>query len=358
MSCCGGAPCSCRVVQGPGITVTGSGSASDPFVVSGGGAGTPTPVTEADTPTIDQHVTGTGTAVDPYVVSADVKIDPVAGNLIQATPAGLLVPCEGVQDCVGAGFDDGLIYDDAANQYRVRLSTDAGNQVVFGADSGVYVPPSAGAVPLAGCGINVAPDGTVSADTLPFAALTRIDCDDDSDLPATTPLDPACELNGMAVYCDSNGQLRTMPEKFTATENTSINEAYSPAISVLPFTTSIISMTVTNPSDCYCLCGYVTFSFIAAVSGQPGTIVSLSHELDRGLGVFTGLTGYVMDNRGKTALSGDIRRPAAPLNVCLDPGETKTFRHRVLVERQPGDNGAGVLLTGMAREIRFVGSNL
>lgn len=66
---CAGGTCSC-VVQGSGsIAVTGSGTAANPYVVSGGGK-----VTVADTATVDLTLTGAGTQASPYLLSAAATV--------------------------------------------------------------------------------------------------------------------------------------------------------------------------------------------------------------------------------------------------------------------------------------------
>ncbi|MGX1514036.1 hypothetical protein [Streptomyces collinus] len=143
--CCGPSPCNCRVTAGPGVTVSGNGSASLPYVISAGGAATA--VQAADTPTVDTTVTGTGAPADPYVVSAAVILDPAppAGgdNLIQAGPDGLYLECAQVRGCLSAG--DGIAYDEASGTISARPSTDAGNVLEFGTDGGLLVPPSVAA---------------------------------------------------------------------------------------------------------------------------------------------------------------------------------------------------------------------
>lgn len=126
---CSGTSCNCVVKAGNGTTVSGNGSQGSPYIVSStpvtvtdtnsvdltlagqnisadvnisttaGNAltedatglyvpgGTPVTVAPLDTNTVNMTVTG-GPA---YVVSADVIIDPVAGNLLTSSAAGLLV---------------------------------------------------------------------------------------------------------------------------------------------------------------------------------------------------------------------------------------------------------------------------
>lgn len=342
---CSGSVCNCVVQAGDGITVTGAGTAANPYIVAADPADV---VTVADTSTVDMTKTGN-------VITSAVIVDPVAGNTLVAGPAGLSVPCESIQDCVGAALDDGLVYDDAANQMRVRLSTQAGNTLVFGPDNGVYNPASPVTI---GCGLTNGGLGEIIVDTLPFASLTRRNCDDDSDEAGTSPL-PGPDTAGMAIYCDANGNIRTMPEKFTEVAGANINDAFVPGITVLPFTTASIAMTLTNPSDQYCMCGYATFAFIPGISGDAGTVVAMNHEIDFGTGGgFVAQTGAVMDNRGKNANSGALGRPEFSTPICLDPGETKTIQHRVRYVRFTGDNGGNVLITSTAKSIRWVGTNL
>lgn len=346
MACGCNETCNCVIQGGDGITTSGTGTPGNPYVIDATGNA----VTVADTNSVDLTKTGD-------VITADVIRDPEPTNLLVIGPNGLDVPCEAVQDCVGAGFDQfgGLQYDDVNNSYFVKISNDAGNTTGFGADGGVFTPPA----PITlGCGLEFGTFGEVQADVQDFATLTRRNCNDTADAAGTTPLDPACELEGMAVYCGSDGNLRTKPEKFTEVAQAQMNEAFSPSITALPFTTSAIQIGATNPSDCYCMCGYVQFAFIPAISGAPGTVIQLNHEIDLGTGIFSALTGFIMDNRGKTATSTATFRPVAPLNICLDPGETKIIRQRLVFQRDPSDNGGAVTITGAAREIRFVGSNL
>lgn len=122
-------------MAGAGITVTGVGSTTDPYVIAGS-AGS---FTASDTSTVDHTLTGSGTLADPYLLTSTVKVSPAAANnLITTLGDGLAVTCEDVQDCIGNALDDGLVYDDAANQIRARLSTDVGNQIIFGTDGGLY----------------------------------------------------------------------------------------------------------------------------------------------------------------------------------------------------------------------------
>ncbi|MGW2951497.1 hypothetical protein [Streptomyces eurythermus] len=114
-----------------------------------GGIYTPAPPTllqAADTPSVDVTVTGSGTAVDPYQVAAAVILDPAPPgggiNLLAEGPDGLFVECADVRTCFTGG--DGITYDPGTGEIAAKLSTDAGNTTAFGSDGGIYTPAGAG----------------------------------------------------------------------------------------------------------------------------------------------------------------------------------------------------------------------
>ncbi|MGW3984419.1 hypothetical protein [Streptomyces mirabilis] len=146
---------------------------------AGGGGGTPTVVTAGETSTANNTVSGTGSAGDPYVVTTDVIVDPAppAGgtNLLQAGPDGLYVECADVRGCFSAG--DGAAYDPATGVISARLSTDAGNTTVFGADGGLYTPAASTALEAADTPtVDVTVTGTgTAADPYQVAAAVILD---------------------------------------------------------------------------------------------------------------------------------------------------------------------------------------
>ncbi|MFD0208939.1 hypothetical protein ACFVH9_07365 [Streptomyces hirsutus] len=261
--CCTSPGCRCTVTAGPGITVDGNGSTSIPYVISADGATVePTVVQAGDTATADNTVTGTGVAGDPYVVTTDVILDPAppggGTNLLQEGPDGLFVECAQVRTCLTAGdgidYDpvtgtiaaepaaplvtadsncialtgdgtavapltaapvvdpapgnalvcgpgglmvtpgavscddvrpclsagDGIVYDPVTGEIAARPSTDAGNTLGFGADGGLMVPPSAG-TPTALEGtdtptVDITVSGTGAAgDPFDVSAAVRLD---------------------------------------------------------------------------------------------------------------------------------------------------------------------------------------
>jgi hypothetical protein len=100
----GGGLCNCRLTAGENITISGSGSDAN-----------------------------------AYVILADV-------------------PCESVRTCLSGA--DGINFDTATGVISADLSGQAGNNLVLGGDGGLYVPTAGGAV-LTGCGLTG--DGTGSA---------------------------------------------------------------------------------------------------------------------------------------------------------------------------------------------------
>lgn len=94
---CGGGQCDCSLEAGDNVTVSGSGSAAN-----------------------------------PYVVSADV-------------------PCTSVRSCLSGG--NGISFNTATGVIAARLSGQAGNNVSIGPDGGLLVPTAGGQV-LTGCGLS------------------------------------------------------------------------------------------------------------------------------------------------------------------------------------------------------------
>ncbi|MFF4146884.1 hypothetical protein ACFY0A_37415 [Streptomyces sp. NPDC001698] len=146
---------------------------------AGGEGGAPSVVTAGDTNTADNTVSGTGSAADPYVVTTDVILDPAppggGSNLAKAGPDGLYVECADVRQCFSAG--DGAAYDPATGEIRVRISGDAGNTTTIGGDGGIYTPAAATALEAADTStVDVTVTGTGTAgDPYQVAAAVILD---------------------------------------------------------------------------------------------------------------------------------------------------------------------------------------
>lgn len=85
---CSGGTCSCVVTGSGGITVTGSGTPSNPFVVSGGGV-----LTVADTSTVDLTLSGAGSPGSPYLLTATalVSLDELTDVDVAAATTGQVI---------------------------------------------------------------------------------------------------------------------------------------------------------------------------------------------------------------------------------------------------------------------------
>ncbi|MFC7721183.1 hypothetical protein [Nonomuraea recticatena] len=196
--------------------------------------------------------------------------------------------CEAVQDCVGAGFVQGLQYDDAANQFRARLDPAPGNNLQQSA-AGLFVPTGAATVSVAdsscidmsgngagGSPITAAPILNAAAGNLISctptglrAALTLATCGLSGDGSAAAPLAakvaawpyPCTPVDTFAgnVYCDSTGTLRSEPRAtFNAQQNSANTQVAATAVpAAIDTPVDTRTLVVTNPDTCrtaYVLC--------------------------------------------------------------------------------------------------------
>lgn len=122
MSRCGcvSTGCACLLQAGANVTVTGTGSALDPYIISSSGGGGAV-VQVADSASIDFSISGDGSGGNPYIIT---------GSVI----------AEAIQDIVGAMAvaGDGLSYNDGAGSLSACISVDAGNQLIYGTDGCLY----------------------------------------------------------------------------------------------------------------------------------------------------------------------------------------------------------------------------
>jgi hypothetical protein len=215
---CGGSRCTCLVTAGPGVTVTGNGSSGAPYVVSSeaaapvscdevrpclsaGPGATYDPATGvigADPTVVEAGpnvtVTGTGTVVDPYVVAADAA-DPTvvqAGPNVTVTGTGTSadpyvvaadpVTCDDVRPCLSAG--PGVTYDPATGVIGSPPTVvQAGTNVTVtgaGTSASPYVVSSAGgsAATVVEAGANVTVTGTGTGADPYVVAADPVTCDD------------------------------------------------------------------------------------------------------------------------------------------------------------------------------------
>ena len=164
---CGGS-CSCSVVVGNGLTISGSGSLESPYRIEIDGGFQDT-FTVEDSSTIDLRLNGAGTALDPFVLTANATLS--VGQLVD------------VQDPEGSPV--------------------AGDTIVYVTDSGdphwEFRPPPANPAGAVNTGSGMLGDGTAGAPLRP--AL----------LGATA----GGATTGLEVYVDSAGVLRATPPAAT-----------------------------------------------------------------------------------------------------------------------------------------------
>jgi hypothetical protein len=70
---CAGATCGCKVQAGAGVTVTGRGTANDPYVIVATAGDVGTNLNFEDSASIDFTVVGEGTPGDPLIITAVAK---------------------------------------------------------------------------------------------------------------------------------------------------------------------------------------------------------------------------------------------------------------------------------------------
>lgn len=281
MARCGcSSTCSCSVVAGDGVTVSGIGTAGNPYVISADAGGA---LQVNDTPTVNLTLLGSGTEADPHIISAAVNISAIAGNLVTAQVDGLAVTCESIQDCMGTALGNGLQYNDGLNLFSVFPSADAGNAISIGGDGGIFAPVGGGNPVLTAdtnC-INLSGDGSgvaLSADPIINAAagnlltctptglraaLTMGACGLTGDGSAASPLAAntqawpfACDVTAGAdgVYCDANGELRSPPpigvnfnQQFI---NVTVAATAVPAGAGAGTMIAALNLNLVNPSTC------------------------------------------------------------------------------------------------------------
>ena len=85
------------IQAGPGATVTGAGSAANPYVIGAASNGN---MIVHDTPSIDMSLAGNGSTGTPWDVSGVVKLSAETGNLITVNADGLSLTCDDITPCI------------------------------------------------------------------------------------------------------------------------------------------------------------------------------------------------------------------------------------------------------------------
>lgn len=267
----------------------------------------------ADTPTVDMTATGTGDAGTPRVISSVVKVSGAAGNTVVIRPDGLFV------------------------------------------GPTPLLPP--------GCGLSLAPDGSLVLDLGAFSDFVRRNAGLQLDDGTTSPLQCA-DTTGAPVYCASDGILRTRPVKSGETAARSSVFTFSPAATIPQngvVETDIIPMTIVNPSTCDYLCGYLQLAAAFTLDSGPNANPRMDYVFDLdGDGVLTSVTSvWSVDTRGQTVPTNRFsERIPEILNLCLEPGETRVVNFRTRFSYSTAHAGGTAAVSAVAHDFRFYGHNL
>lgn len=239
---CGGTSCGCALVAGDNVAVSGTGSAANPFVISSSvPCSAVRPCLSAGTGITYSSATGVIAADFSAIPCSVIRPCLSAGTGITYSSAtGQIsadfsaVPCTAVRPCLSAG--NGASYNSGTGVVTARLSPQAGNNIVFAPDGGLFVPTGAATV-TTGCGLT----GNGSAGS-PVKAVT-------------SAWGYACDLDAQAgkVYCDSSGALRSEPPPTLTYTETAVTTTFSHA--AVPTGTSgtavhTDNLTITNPDPC------------------------------------------------------------------------------------------------------------
>lgn len=161
MARCGcSSECSCTIIAGDGVTVTGTGVPGDPYIVES--SASPSAIEYRDTPSVNMTFDGTGTGADPFEVSGDVKTAPAGGLKVQAD--GVAVKLDPRASNTLAVGPDGLR---SAGEAAVELDPLGGLQVTPDGMAVKASPSSPAPVTVDASGIKVTPNLS--------AVTTRID---------------------------------------------------------------------------------------------------------------------------------------------------------------------------------------
>ncbi|MFJ5037926.1 hypothetical protein [Streptomyces parvulus] len=220
--------CNCTVQAGNGVTVSGNGSAANPYVVA---------IDAIDCAQVRPCISaGRGATYNSTsgVVQARTSND-AGNNLVFGADNGLYVTtnCAQVRACLSEG--PGIDYDPATGIIRARPSTDSGNNLIFGGDGGLYVPTGAATVQT-DCGISG--DGSAGSPLAVSVGTWAYPCD--------------LEDNAGSIYCDSNGVLRGEP-RGRATFVQSFEEQDYPSVPIPAGALVQVEerfLTIDNPDPC------------------------------------------------------------------------------------------------------------
>lgn len=297
---CGSSLCNCTVIAGAGVTVTGSGTSANPYIVSTG-----TVPCSVVRPCISA---GNGASYDSStgVITARLSGDPNNGMSF-GNDGGLYSTalCSQVRPCISA--TNGAAYNPATGVITADLSQDAGNNLVLGTDNGLFVPTGAATVSV-GCGLT----GDGSAGN-PVASSS----------PTTWSFPCAIATNGSAVVCDTTtGQLKGEPP-YTPRYIQFVESRNYANLAVPAVTTTVDTFTynITNTDPCRAAMIHVSTELDVDFDLPPGSGASMSLGEELWYTANTGTT-TILDTHnqiGRTRNQTLSLAPGAALVVNVDP---------------------------------------
>ncbi|MFE0763674.1 hypothetical protein [Streptomyces smyrnaeus] len=287
----------------------GTGSTANPFVISVG-------------PPACEDVRGCFSAGDGIsynentgLISARPSTDP--GNEVAfGSDGGLLVPpvdCGDVRPCFSAG--DGLTYDPATGEFGPDFSADAGNNITTGSDGGLFVPSGAATVST-DCGLTG--DGSAGSPLAAAVGTWTLPCD--------------VTANAGQVYCDANGVLRSEPRGvanfYSYTEARDYADLTVPSGFDQPG--DHFEFDVTNPDPCRPALAVIEreadVDFVLPANGGGA---AYGHSTDE---------TYYVENQGNAVIDDAHVQTTKmfSLSTRLAPGETRTMTFDVTLGRGKG----------------------
>lgn len=351
---CGTTTCSCKVIAGANTTVTGSGSTSDPYVVSAA-------LTCASARACFSASLGVAYNMATGNFTADLSSDP--GNiLVLGTDTGLYVPTPAAFSCAAARLcfsgGDALNYDSSTGDFDVCLSTDVGNTITLGTDGCLFVP--AGAVLVADTPtVNLTLTGaTITGDVIidPLASniltatangllatIAAGPCGLLGDGTAANPLianvEPvwpfACAQSANAgdVYCDpTTGRLQVEPPRFS--EVFSNDSGINLPATAVPNVQTVVdsaSVLIQNPDPCRDLTVLIVWesdvTFQVAVGSQVNVRMNgdvMWQYENTGTAVAT-VAGQTAREQTLVVAPGALVNPSFPIAIDESQGNGSTY---------------------------------
>lgn len=114
---CGGASCGCLIEAGNGITITGIGTAADPFRVTADIGDLDSAMSFQNSATVTWSITGSGTPIDPLVISATSLRQNLPAYTTAGRPSAATAGVGGYYydtTLSKPGFSNGTLWKDAA----------------------------------------------------------------------------------------------------------------------------------------------------------------------------------------------------------------------------------------------------